>query len=94
MSSPAHVLASVTLPSSRCSWRVSFSVARRSRRAEAILAPLTDDADKPRAASAWAWIGVSRLARGDRRGATEAAHEALAIDRDDPVAHNIIAKAH
>ncbi|AKV03060.1 TPR domain protein, putative component of TonB system [Labilithrix luteola] len=62
--------------------------------AEEILAPLTDDADKPRAASAWAWIGVSRLARGDRHGATDAAHEALAIDREDAVARDVLAKAH
>ena len=36
--------------------------------AEEILAPLTDDADRSRASAAWAWIGVARLARKDRRG--------------------------
>src|SRR5438270_495843 len=34
--------------------------------AEEILAPLTEDADRPRAGAAWSWIGVARLARGDR----------------------------
>lgn len=58
--------------------------------AEATLAPLTDDADRGRAAAAWAWIGVSRMARKDRAGAHAAAREALAIDRDDPVAARVL----
>lgn len=58
--------------------------------AEQILAPLTDDADKSRAASAWAWIGVARLDRGDRRGAREAAAQALKIDEADAVAKEVL----
>jgi len=58
--------------------------------AEAILAPLTDDADKSRAASAWAWIAVARLAREDRHGAEAAANEALKIDADDAVAKAVL----
>ncbi|MBX3262978.1 MAG: tetratricopeptide repeat protein [Labilithrix sp.] len=59
--------------------------------AEEILAPLTDDADRPRASAAWAWIGVARLARGERAGARDAAREALALDRDNRVAAGLLA---
>jgi tetratricopeptide (TPR) repeat protein len=54
--------------------------------AEAALAPIVGGADRPRAGSAWAWIGVARLGQGDVAGALRASQEALAIDRDDPVA--------
>jgi Flp pilus assembly protein TadD len=57
--------------------------------AEEILAPLTGDADRPRAGAAWAWIGVARLARGDRAGARAAAEEALLVDRSDEVAAEV-----
>ena len=59
--------------------------------AEEMLAPLTDDADRPRAAAAWAWIGVARLARGDRAGAREAAREARALDDQNGVAAKLLA---
>lgn len=58
--------------------------------AEEALAPLTDDPDRSRAAAAWAWIGVARLARQDPRGAREAAHEALALDRNNEVAASLL----
>jgi tetratricopeptide (TPR) repeat protein len=57
--------------------------------AEETLAPLTDDADKSRRATAWAWIGVSRSARGDTAGARVAAGEALAIDPTNPIAKSL-----
>jgi tetratricopeptide (TPR) repeat protein len=59
--------------------------------AEEILAPLTDDGDRSRAASIWAWIGVARLSRGDKAGARAAARESLAIDRTDAVAADVLA---
>jgi tetratricopeptide (TPR) repeat protein len=58
--------------------------------AEEILAPLTDDAGSPRSAEAWSWIGVARLARKDRTGARAAAREALAIDKGNRVAAEIV----
>lgn len=58
--------------------------------AEEILAPLTDDADRSRAASAWAWIAVARLDRGDRKGARDAASESLKIDEGDAVAKEVL----
>lgn len=58
--------------------------------AEELLAPLTDDADRLRAAAAWSWIGVARLSRKDRDGAHVAAREALAIDKDNEVALDIL----
>lgn len=61
--------------------------------AEEILAPLTDDADRSRAAAAWAWIGVARLAREDRDGARVAAREALAIDAANEVAAELLRPA-
>ncbi len=60
--------------------------------AEETLAPLTDDADRPRAAAAWAWIGVARLARGDRAGARAAAHEARTMDEHNAVAAKLLAE--
>jgi tetratricopeptide (TPR) repeat protein len=54
--------------------------------AEAILAPVIADLDRPRAGAAWAWIAVARLGRGDTAGAREAARAALAVDQDDAVA--------
>jgi Tfp pilus assembly protein PilF len=59
--------------------------------AEELLAPLTDDPRRSHAAEAWAWIGVARLARGDRRGAHAAAEEALGIDPASPLAAHVIA---
>jgi len=60
--------------------------------AEEVLAPLTDDPDRPRAAAAWAWLGVARLARGDREGARAAAREARAIDPSNSVAAKLLAE--
>lgn len=53
--------------------------------AEATLAPLTLE-DAHRRAEAWAWIGVSRLSRGDAAGARDAANESRAIDPQEPIA--------
>lgn len=61
-----------------------------SAEAEEILAPLTDDTDRSRAASAWAWIAVARLDRGDKKGAREAAAESLKIDEGDAVAKEVV----
>ncbi len=74
---------------------VARQLLRRGAAAEAeeILAPLTDDADKSRAASAWAWIAVSRLSREDNAGARAAAREALAFDRTSAVASQVLADA-
>lgn len=71
---------------------VTLLVARLQLRGEAFaeaeqtLAPLTDDADKNRAATAWAWIGVARAARSDRDGALAAKKESLARDPKNAVA--------
>jgi tetratricopeptide (TPR) repeat protein len=54
--------------------------------AEALLAPLAGSTDTARAGAAWAWIAIARIGRHDFDGAGEAAHAALAIDRDDAVA--------
>ncbi len=54
--------------------------------AEALLARVVGDRDRERAGTAWAWIAVARLGRGELESAREAASAALAIDRDDPVA--------
>jgi tetratricopeptide (TPR) repeat protein len=74
---------------------VAKQLLRRSAFAEAeeILAPLTADADKPRAGAAWAWIGVARLGKGDTQGAKVAAGEALLVDRDDGVAREVLKRA-
>lgn len=71
---------------------VARQLLRRGANAEAeeILAPLTEDADKSRAAAAWSWIGVARLARGDEPGAQAAAREALAFDKNDGVAMSVL----
>jgi Flp pilus assembly protein TadD len=58
--------------------------------AEALLAPLIGGPDRGRACAAWAWIAVARAARGDSTGASEAARASLSIDRDDPVARNVL----
>jgi Flp pilus assembly protein TadD len=58
--------------------------------AEALLAPLIGVADRGRVCAAWAWIAVARAARGDSAGASEAARASLSIDRDDPVARNVL----
>lgn len=58
--------------------------------AEELLAPLTQEDDRSRAAAAWSWIGIARLARGDRGGALRAAREALAIDKGNEVALAIV----
>lgn len=57
--------------------------------AEETLAPLTQTHDRTRAATAWSWIGVSRLARGDRAGARAAFDEAVKLDGDEPVARYV-----
>src|SRR5579859_5398142 len=54
--------------------------------AEALLAPLAGSPDTARACAAWAWIAIARIGRHDPDGASEAAHAALALDRDDAVA--------
>jgi tetratricopeptide (TPR) repeat protein len=54
--------------------------------AEALLAPILGGSDRARACSAWSWIAIARLGRGDPTGAGEAARAALAIDRDSAVA--------
>jgi tetratricopeptide (TPR) repeat protein len=60
--------------------------------AEAALAPIVGGTDRPRAGAAWAWIGVARAGEGDLAGAAQAAREALAIDRDDPVASLVLSR--
>jgi Flp pilus assembly protein TadD len=54
--------------------------------AEAVLAPIVGGPDRARACSAWSWIAIARIGRGDAEGASEAARAALAIRRDDAVA--------
>ncbi|HEY3817340.1 MAG TPA: tetratricopeptide repeat protein [Polyangiaceae bacterium] len=54
--------------------------------AEALLARVVGDRDRERAGTAWAWIAVARLGRGDLVGARQAASASLAVDRKDPVA--------
>lgn len=54
--------------------------------AEETLAPLTGDANRSRASAAWAWIAVSRQARGDTKGSKQASGEALALDPTNAVA--------
>jgi tetratricopeptide (TPR) repeat protein len=61
--------------------------------AEEILAPLTAELDRARAGAAWSWIGVARLARGDRAGARGAAREALLVDHSDEVAREVARRA-
>ncbi len=61
--------------------------------AEDAMSPITGDADRSRAGAAWAWIGVARLARGDRSGAQRAAREALLANGDDDVAKNVASRA-
>lgn len=61
--------------------------------AEDVLAPVTADRDRARAGAAWAWIGVARLARGDGRGAKEAAREAMSLDANDAVAADVMKRA-
>jgi Flp pilus assembly protein TadD len=58
--------------------------------AEAALAPLVGGDDRTRQAAAWAWIAVARAGRGDAAGAREAVASALALDRDEPVAHHAL----
>jgi tetratricopeptide (TPR) repeat protein len=59
--------------------------------AEALLARVVGDRDRERAGTAWAWIAVARVGRGDMDGAREAAGAALAIDGEDPVAKYALA---
>jgi len=59
--------------------------------AEALLARVVGDRDRERAGTAWAWMAVARVGRGDMDGAREAACAALAIDREDPVAKYALA---
>ena len=54
--------------------------------AEALLAPVLGGADRARACSAWSWIAIARIGRGDPAGARDAARAALAIDRNAAVA--------
>lgn len=60
--------------------------------AEARLVTLTTGADGRFHATAWAWLGVARLAHGDRDGAERAAHEALKRDPHEAVARFVLAK--
>ena len=62
--------------------------------AEALLAPILGGTDRARAGSAWSWIAVARIGRGDAAGASDAAHAALAIDRDDAVARYALRLIH
>lgn len=57
--------------------------------AEETLAPLTSDPNHSRAASAWAWIAVSRKARGDAKGAKQASSESLALDPANAIARKL-----
>ncbi len=57
--------------------------------AEDVLAPLTAGDDPGRASAAWAWIAVSRLARGDRERAKSAAQESLVLDGANGVARKV-----
>jgi tetratricopeptide (TPR) repeat protein len=59
--------------------------------AEALLARVVGDRDRERAGTAWAWIAVARVGRGDMESARQAVSAALAIDRDDPVAKYALA---
>lgn len=61
--------------------------------AEAALAPLLGDGDPSMRATAWAWLAVARVGKGDPGGARQAAAEALAIDRDQAVARHAWALA-
>jgi tetratricopeptide (TPR) repeat protein len=54
--------------------------------AEAVLAPIVGGSDRARACSAWSWIAIARIGRGDVEGANQAARAALAIHRDATVA--------
>lgn len=58
--------------------------------AEEVFSPLTDDSDPTRAAAAWSWIAVSRMARNDREGAKVAAREALGMDEHNEVAADLL----
>ncbi len=53
---------------------------------EALLAPLTHDEDRSRAAAAWSWIGICRLGLHDTPGARMAAAQSLSLDRMNAVA--------
>lgn len=61
--------------------------------AEAMFAELTAAADLRIAGTAWAFVGVARLGRGDASGAEIAATEALRFDRNDPIATYAMALA-
>jgi tetratricopeptide (TPR) repeat protein len=61
--------------------------------AEMALATVARGADRSRAGSAWAWIAIARLGRGDLQGARQAAQAALAIDPEDTVARYAIGMA-
>lgn len=61
--------------------------------AEHMFAELTAAQDVRVAGAAWALVAVARLGRGDAHGAERAASEALAVDRDDPVATYAMALA-
>ena len=60
--------------------------------AEGRLVTLTSGAHRRFHATAWAWLGVARLARGDRDGAERAAREALQRDPREAVARFVLAK--
>lgn len=61
----------------------------KATKAEAMLLPLTSSGDDVTRA-AWSWIAVARLERSDSDGALSAAEQALALDRNDPVATMIV----
>ena len=59
--------------------------------AEAVLSELTFVEERALRGSAWSFIGVSRLARGERASARHAAEEALALDPRDEIAAYVLA---
>jgi tetratricopeptide (TPR) repeat protein len=75
---------------------LTLLVARRSIRrgalvdAEAMLLPLTSAKDD-NARAAWSWIAAARLARADVTSAIQAAEQAFALDRNDPIATYVVA---
>lgn len=60
--------------------------------ADQLLGPLVEGAS-PTARAAFSWLGLSRLLRGDLAGAISSAEQALAQDRDDPLATYVLAMA-
>jgi tetratricopeptide (TPR) repeat protein len=59
--------------------------------AEQLLRTLTREPELETAAAAWAWLGVTRLMRGETQAAHQAAREALALEKNQPVARYVLA---